>query len=119
MGLVVGFFMPGHRATTGPPRSCEKEPRAAAGCSEPCHTCRLARALSAYPGCVGELPVRLGLSSPSDSMVPPALRYRIADVLGLLPAAGKPVESVALERLVKLIGDGEPWLGADPSLAEV
>ncbi len=51
--------------------------------------------------------------------VPPALRYRIKDVLGLLPAAGEPLDGVALERLGRLTDDGEPWLGADPSLAEL
>ncbi len=51
--------------------------------------------------------------------VPPALRYRIRDVLGLLPGEGQPLEGVALERMTRLTEDGERWLGADPSLAEV
>jgi hypothetical protein len=51
--------------------------------------------------------------------VPPALRYRIKDVLGLLPASGQPLEGVALERMSRLTDDGEPWLGADPSLADL
>jgi hypothetical protein len=64
---------------------------------------------------VGELPVSLG----SMEAVPPALRYRIKDVLALLPSDGKALEGVGLERLARLIEDGEPWLGADPSLADV
>jgi hypothetical protein len=51
--------------------------------------------------------------------VPPALRYRIRDVLGLLPREGQPLEGIALERLTRLIEDGTPWLGADASLAEL
>ncbi len=51
--------------------------------------------------------------------VPPALRYRIKDVLGLLPTGGQPLEGVALERMSRLTDDGEPWLGADPSLADL
>jgi hypothetical protein len=49
--------------------------------------------------------------------VPPGLRYRIRDVLRLV--AGGSVEGVARERLARLLDDGEPWLGADPALAEV
>ena len=51
--------------------------------------------------------------------LPPALRYRLADVLGLVPASGDSLEGVARERLDNLIRDGEPWLGAEPSLAEL
>lgn len=51
--------------------------------------------------------------------LPPALRYRLADVLGLIPAAGDVLEGVARERLDKLVGDGEAWLGAEPRLAEL
>jgi hypothetical protein len=51
--------------------------------------------------------------------VPPAFRYRIKDVLALLPTGGQALEGLALERLARLIDDGEPWLGADPSLAEL
>lgn len=51
--------------------------------------------------------------------VPPAVRYRVRDVLGLLPSDGSPLEGVAAERLGRLLDEGEPWLGADPSLAEV
>jgi len=51
--------------------------------------------------------------------VPPALRWRVKDVLGLLPTGGDPLEGVAAERLARLIDDGEAWLGADPSLAEL
>ena len=45
--------------------------------------------------------------------VPPAIRYRIRDVLALGDS------QLGLERLDRLLDDGEPWLGADPSLAEV
>jgi hypothetical protein len=49
--------------------------------------------------------------------VPPAVRYRIRDVLALLETG--PLEGVASERLNRLLDEGEPWIGADPSLAEV
>lgn len=62
-----------------------------------------------------ELPVKLGTMD----AVPPALRYRIRDALGLVPTDGGALEGVAHERLVRLIEDGEAWLGADPALAEV
>ncbi|MBA3457337.1 MAG: hypothetical protein H0T42_29920 [Deltaproteobacteria bacterium] len=64
---------------------------------------------------MAELPVKVG----DLTAVPPALRYRIHDVLLRLPPEGVPLEGVALERLARLIDDGEPWFGADPSLAEV
>ena len=51
--------------------------------------------------------------------VPPALRYRIRDMLLRLPPEGVPLEGVALERLARLIEDGEAWFGADPSLADI
>jgi len=51
--------------------------------------------------------------------VPPALRYRIHDVLARMPPEGVPLEGVALERLSRLIDDGGPWFGVDPSLAEI
>src|SRR4051794_37242764 len=66
-----------------------------------------------YAPSVVDLPVRLG-TMPE---VPPALRYRIADVLGLVKAGT--IDAVGIERLNRLLDDGEPWLGADPSLAEV
>ncbi|HEY5944748.1 MAG TPA: hypothetical protein VIV40_04625, partial [Kofleriaceae bacterium] len=62
-----------------------------------------------------ELPVKLGTMD----AVPPGLRYRIKDVLGLLPIQGGPLDGVARERLIRVIDDGEPWLGADPGLADV
>ena len=62
-----------------------------------------------------ELPVKLGALD----AVPPGLRYRVKDVLGLLPIQGGVLDGVARERLVRLIDDGEPWLGADPSLADI
>ncbi len=64
---------------------------------------------------MADLPVALG---PLDA-VPPALRYRVREVLGGLPVEGGPLEGVALEKLARLVADGEPWLGADPSLADV
>jgi hypothetical protein len=64
---------------------------------------------------VGEPPVPLGALEP----VPPALRYRVREVLRVLPTNGGVLDGVALERLSRLLQDGEPWLGADPSLAEV
>jgi hypothetical protein len=51
--------------------------------------------------------------------LPPAVRYRLADVLGLVPAAGAAFEGVARDRFEKLVAEGEPWLGAEPSLAEL
>src|SRR6185369_9716003 len=68
-----------------------------------------------YASAVGDLPVKLG---PMDA-VPPGLRYRVKDVLNLLPIQGGTLDGVALERLTRLIDDGEPWLGADPSLADI
>src|SRR6185436_9443820 len=66
-------------------------------------------------GAVGELPVQPGAMS----AVPPALRFRVNEVLGLLPAEGAPLDGVAAERLARLMEDGEPYLGVDPALAEV
>jgi hypothetical protein len=51
--------------------------------------------------------------------VPPGLRYRLRDMVQLVPDDSAPLEGVVLERLARLLEDGEPWLGADPSLAEV
>ena len=51
--------------------------------------------------------------------VPPALRYRLRDALALLPRNGAELEGLAAERLTRVIADGAPWFGADPSLAEV
>ena len=64
---------------------------------------------------MGDLPVELG---PMDA-IPPAFRYRVKDVLRLVPADGTALDGVALERLARLSTDGEPWLGADPALAGV
>ena len=64
---------------------------------------------------VTELPVKLG----ELDAIPPALRYRIKDALQIIPADGGVLEGGALERLGRVIDDGEPWVGADPSLAEV
>lgn len=51
--------------------------------------------------------------------IPPAVRYRLADALGRLPATGAPLEGLPAERLARVLVDGEPWLGADPALADV
>jgi hypothetical protein len=47
------------------------------------------------------------------------VRYRVEEVLRLLPTDGASLEGLALERLDRLLADGEPWLGADPALAAV
>jgi hypothetical protein len=64
---------------------------------------------------VADLPVKLGAMD----AVPPGIRYRVRDVLAMLPASGGPLDGVPLERLGRLLDEGEPWLGADPSLAEL
>jgi hypothetical protein len=64
---------------------------------------------------VGELPVQPAAMS----AVPPALRYRVHEVLAQLPTDGGPLEDTAAERLARLMSDGEPWLGAEPALAEL
>jgi hypothetical protein len=64
---------------------------------------------------MAELPVKIG----ELDGIPPALRYRIRNVLGLVPADGRELEGVALERLARLTEDGDGWLGADSSLAEI
>ncbi len=51
--------------------------------------------------------------------LPPAVRYRLAGVLGLVPAAGAVFEGAARERFEQLVAEGEPWLGAEPALAEL
>lgn len=51
--------------------------------------------------------------------LPPGVRYRLADVLGLIPASGAAFEGVARARFEKLLAEGEPWLGAEPQLAEL
>lgn len=51
--------------------------------------------------------------------VPPALRYRLRDALGRLPLDGTPLDGLASERFERIAADGEAWLGADPSLADI
>jgi hypothetical protein len=51
--------------------------------------------------------------------VPPGVRYRVEDVMRLVPADGAPLEGVAMERLDRLLDEGAPWLGADPELQGV
>ena len=64
---------------------------------------------------MSDLPVELGAM---DS-IPPAFRYRVKDMLRLVPREGNTLDGVALERVRRLIEEGEPWLGADPSLADI
>src|SRR5262249_12411583 len=64
---------------------------------------------------VADLPVKLGPMA----AVPPAFRYRVKDMLGIIPGNGGALEAVPLERLGRLFDEGEPWLGADPALAEI
>lgn len=51
--------------------------------------------------------------------VPPGIRYRIRDVFSMVPKTGGALDGVSAERLSRLLDDGEPWLGADRSLAEL
>ena len=51
--------------------------------------------------------------------VPPGVRYRVEDMMRLVPTDGAPLEGVAAERLDRLLAEGEPWLGADSELAAV
>jgi hypothetical protein len=64
---------------------------------------------SKYSRDVGE-PVQPGPMEP----VPPALRLRVREAL-----ASDPTDHVAVQRLERLLVDGERWLGADPVLADV
>jgi len=50
--------------------------------------------------------------------LPPAVRHRLAEVLGLVPASGAVFEGVARDRFERLLALGEPWFGAEPGLAE-
>jgi hypothetical protein len=51
--------------------------------------------------------------------LPPALRHRLAGVLGVLPAPGAAFDGVARQRFEQLIALGEGWLGAEPAVAEL
>jgi len=51
--------------------------------------------------------------------VPPHLAYRVRALIAALPAKGSALDAALLERLARLQADGEPWLGADPALADV
>lgn len=51
--------------------------------------------------------------------VPPGIRYRVRDVFGMLAKKGGSLEGVPAERLARLLEEGEPWLGAEPGLAEL
>lgn len=68
-----------------------------------------------YTGSVAEQPPAPGAMD----QLPPALRYRVAELLATLPTRGQPLEGVAAERLARVLEDGEGWLGADPALADV
>src|SRR4051812_7320002 len=48
------------------------------------------------------------------SAIPPALRYRVLDVMGRIAAREQAARAFA-----ELLEVGTPWLGADPSLVEV
>ncbi|CAN5890850.1 hypothetical protein BH11MYX2_BH11MYX2_09210 [soil metagenome] len=58
-------------------------------------------------------PVKLG----SMDAVPPALRYQLRDALGLM--GDGELGGVARTRWERVVNDGGPWIGADPSLAEI
>ena len=60
-------------------------------------------------------PIKLG----ELAALPPAVRYRVRDAAALLPQGGAAFEGAAADRLARLLDDGEPWLGAEPSLAEL
>ncbi|MFT3696281.1 MAG: hypothetical protein QM831_24285 [Kofleriaceae bacterium] len=62
---------------------------------------------------MADLPVKLGTMEG----LPPGMRYRVRDVMQML--AGGSFDGVPAERLSRLLDDGEPYLGADPSLAQV
>jgi hypothetical protein len=47
------------------------------------------------------------------------VRHRLAEVLGLVPASGAALEGIARERFERLVAGGEPWLGAEPGLADL
>lgn len=50
--------------------------------------------------------------------LPPHFRYRLHEVKQWLPAKGKAPSDVTLTRLSKLLDDAQPWLAAQPELAE-
>jgi hypothetical protein len=51
--------------------------------------------------------------------IPPHLAHRVRSLISALPAKGGALDAALLERLARLEADGESWLGAEPSLAEV
>lgn len=51
--------------------------------------------------------------------LPPALRHRLAELLGAMPASGAVFEGSVRERFERVMADGAPWLGAEPGLAEL
>jgi hypothetical protein len=63
---------------------------------------------------VGDLPVQLGALD----AIPPGLRDRVRAVVAALPADGALAGATA-SRLDGLLANDAPWLGAEPSLAEV
>ncbi len=68
-----------------------------------------------YHGAVAESPPAPG---PLEG-IPPALRARLGELLAVLPTRGQPLDGSAAERLTRVLADGEPWLGAEPALAEL
>jgi len=64
---------------------------------------------------VGDLPVLLG----ELDAIPPGIRYRLRTALARLPRDGGALDGAAQEHLARLVADGQPWLGAEPALAEL
>jgi hypothetical protein len=63
---------------------------------------------------VADVAIKLG----DMDAVPPALRYRVRELLASI-GDGRTLDEYARDKLARLLDDGEPWLGADPTLAEV
>ncbi|HEX3764447.1 MAG TPA: hypothetical protein VHW23_37385, partial [Kofleriaceae bacterium] len=51
--------------------------------------------------------------------LPPAVRHRLAELLGTMPASGAVFDGAARGRCDRLLVDAAPWLGAEPALAEL
>ncbi len=51
--------------------------------------------------------------------IPPGVRYRVDEVVALLPKKGTAPTSYCLERQARLYDDCQRWLSAEPSLAEL
>ncbi len=76
-----------------------------------------------YTGSVAEQPPASGPSEwpgpIGSARLPPALRYRLGELVASLPARGQPLEGLVDERLTRVLEEGEPWLGAEPALADL